>query len=101
MRSVVAAPIDAERPSRPKRRARGGVGNQAAASSTGSPRSLTPMLRWLTRIGIALGAIVVILVLATVTMYAVAEHRVNKQHAITPRSVAVPTDSASIARGQH
>jgi mono/diheme cytochrome c family protein len=59
------------------------------------------MSRWLTRIGVALGALVVLLLVAAVAVYAASERRVRKQYAITPNALAIPTDSTSIARGRH
>jgi mono/diheme cytochrome c family protein len=59
------------------------------------------MSRWLTRLGIALGALVVLLIVAVLATYAASELRVRKRYAITPSALVVPTDSASIARGRH
>ncbi|MEO8560949.1 MAG: c-type cytochrome [bacterium] len=59
------------------------------------------LVRWLTRLGFALGAVVVILLVAAFAVYAASERRIHRQYAITPRPIVLPTDSASIARGGH
>jgi mono/diheme cytochrome c family protein len=57
--------------------------------------------RWLARLGIALGVVVVVLIVATVAVYALAERRMHRKFAITPKALVLPTDSASLRRGAH
>jgi mono/diheme cytochrome c family protein len=59
------------------------------------------LARWLTRLGIAFGVFVAVLVVAAIVVYAMSEQRINKKYAITPRPLVLPTDSASLARGAH
>jgi mono/diheme cytochrome c family protein len=59
------------------------------------------LARWLARLGIALGVVFVMLVIATVVVYAMSERRLNKTYAIAPKPLVLPTDSVSIARGAH
>lgn len=53
------------------------------------------------RAGIALGALLGLVVLLAVCVYALSEMRVNTKIAVAAESVAIPADSASIARGMH
>jgi mono/diheme cytochrome c family protein len=57
--------------------------------------------RWLARLWIALGAVVVVLIIAAIAVYALSERRMHTQYAITPKALALPSDSASLARGAH
>lgn len=57
--------------------------------------------RWLARFGLALGAVVVLLIVAVVVVYALSEQRMHRTFAITPKPLALPTDSASLAHGAH
>jgi mono/diheme cytochrome c family protein len=57
--------------------------------------------RWLARLGIALGAAVVVLIIAALAVYAISERRMHRTYAITPKPLILPTDSASLARGAH
>lgn len=54
--------------------------------------------RWLFRIIVGLAGIIV---LAVAAIYLISGARLGKHWDITPESVAIPTDSASIARGAH
>lgn len=54
--------------------------------------------RWLR---ITLGAVVGLLLLATGIIYAASESKLNKKYVVTPATIPVPTDSASVARGEH
>jgi len=56
------------------------------------------ILKW---IGIALGSLVALLVVAAVVLYILGSARVNKTFDIQPEAIPIPTDEASIARGQH
>lgn len=56
------------------------------------------ILKW---IGYIVGTLVVLIVVAVGTVYAVTSSRMGKTYSKTVPSVAVPTDSASIARGKH
>jgi mono/diheme cytochrome c family protein len=53
------------------------------------------------RVGIGFGALVVLLVLLAATVYAASELRVNKKVSVAAESLAIPSDTAAIARGQH
>ncbi|MBI3242629.1 MAG: c-type cytochrome [Chloroflexi bacterium] len=56
------------------------------------------ILKW---IGIVVGALVGLIVLALAGLYLSAEFRFNKTYDITPEPVTVPTDAASLAIGKH
>lgn len=56
------------------------------------------VLKWL---GYLVGGVVVLALVAVGTLYAVTASRMNKSYSSTVPAVPVPTDSASIARGQH
>ena len=51
-------------------------------------------------IGIVVGGLVVLLVIVLAGMYISTEMRLNKTYAIQPEALAIPTDAASIERGQ-
>ena len=55
-------------------------------------------LRW---IGYIAGALVVLLVLFAATVYAVSSARLSRTYEVAPEQVAIPADSATIARGEH
>jgi mono/diheme cytochrome c family protein len=59
------------------------------------------MRRILTWIGYGLAGLVVFVVLASAAIYALSERRGHKQYAIAPKTLVIPTDSVSIARGGH
>ena len=59
------------------------------------------MKTWLKWTGYAAAGIAGILVLSAAGVYGVSESRYRKQYDITPPALAIPTDSASIARGAH
>jgi mono/diheme cytochrome c family protein len=56
------------------------------------------VLKW---VGYIVGGLVVVLLLAVGTVYAVTSSRMGKTYATNTPTIAIPTDSASIARGQH
>jgi mono/diheme cytochrome c family protein len=59
------------------------------------------ILRW---IGIVLGSLVGLLVLACVVLYVIGTFKWNKMHGqydVPVETIAIPTDEASIARGEH
>lgn len=56
------------------------------------------ILKW---IGIVLGVLLGLVVLAAVILYAVGTSKLNKTLRIQPEAVEVPSDSASIERGRH
>ena len=56
------------------------------------------VLKW---IGIVLGILVGLLVLAAVVMYIIGSARLDKTYDIQVQTIAVPTDEAAIARGRH
>jgi mono/diheme cytochrome c family protein len=56
------------------------------------------VLKW---IGIVLGAIVGLLVLAVIAVLVISGARINKRYDVAVESVAIPTDEASIARGEY
>jgi len=57
--------------------------------------------RWLTRLGIALGVVVVLLIVAAIAVFGLSERQLHKTYDIAPKRLAIPTDSASIERGAH
>jgi mono/diheme cytochrome c family protein len=59
------------------------------------------MSRWIKRIGYALGALVVLVLLAVGTIYGVSEYRFRKTYSVAAEEVAVSNDSGVIARGEH
>jgi mono/diheme cytochrome c family protein len=58
---------------------------------------MLPILRWTTRL---VGGAVAVLALALGVLYAVTEVRVRRRFDVPAHRIAVPTDSASIARGE-
>jgi cytochrome c553 len=56
------------------------------------------VLKW---IGIVLGGLVSLLVIAVVVLYALGSARLNKTHDIQAEAIAIPTDDAALARGEH
>ncbi len=56
------------------------------------------ILKW---IGIVVGALVGLIVLALAGLYLSAESRFNKTYDITPEPVTIPADAASLAVGKH
>jgi cytochrome c553 len=59
------------------------------------------MPRPLKIIGIVVGAVVGVLVLAIAVLYFVGSHQINRQHVVPDIAIAVLPDSAHIARGSH
>lgn len=55
-------------------------------------------LKW---IGIVLGALLGLLVLALVVLYFVGSARLNKRYDIQVENIAIPSDEAAISRGEH
>ena len=55
------------------------------------------MLRWVRRIA---GGLLLLLVIAVCAVYVQSNRIINKRHPFQPHTVAVPTDSASIAHGE-
>jgi cytochrome c553 len=56
------------------------------------------VLKW---IGIVLGSLVALLVVAAAVLYILGSARLNKTYDIQPEAIAVPTNEAAIARGKH
>jgi mono/diheme cytochrome c family protein len=56
------------------------------------------VLKWL---GIVLGVVAGLLVAAVIALYALSEARLGRTYDVPPVAVTVPTDAASIARGEH
>jgi cytochrome c553 len=56
------------------------------------------VLKWL---GYIIGGLVVVLILAVGTIYAITSSRMSKSYSTSVPGLTIPTDSASIARGQH
>jgi len=57
--------------------------------------------RWLTRLGIALGVLVVLLIVAAIAVYGLSERHLSKTYDIKPKPLAIASDSASLDRGAH
>lgn len=56
------------------------------------------VLKW---IGIGVASLIVLLVIAAASVYAIGGSKAKKTYDVTAQPVTVPTDSASIARGRH
>jgi cytochrome c553 len=56
------------------------------------------VLKW---IGIVLGGLMALLLVVAVVLYILGSTRINKTYHIQPEAIAIPTDAATIARGQH
>jgi mono/diheme cytochrome c family protein len=56
------------------------------------------VLRW---IGIVLGGMIGLVLIAAVALYVVGGGRIDKTYAIPAETIAIPTDQASIERGRH
>jgi mono/diheme cytochrome c family protein len=59
------------------------------------------MSRVLKGLGMMLGVLVGLVVVPLGVVYAVTEMRANKRYTVTPVTLTIPTDAASIARGKH
>lgn len=55
------------------------------------------ILKWL---GIALGGVLVLILLAFIVSYVAVRRVLDKEHDVPSHSIAVPTDSALIAEGE-
>jgi len=53
------------------------------------------------RIGIVLGSLVGLILVAALVMFLMGNARLNKTYDFPPTNLTIPTDAASIARGQH
>jgi mono/diheme cytochrome c family protein len=56
------------------------------------------ILAWL---GYGLAGAVTLLLIAAIAVYSLSERRGRKQYAIAPKTLVIPSDSASLARGAH
>jgi len=59
------------------------------------------MNKWLKRAGIGFGGLIALLLVVAGTVYAITERRLTKSYAVEPKPVAIASDSATIARGEH
>lgn len=59
------------------------------------------MIRWLKRIGIGVLALILLVVVSIGMAYAVVGRRLAKRYPTEVAGVAIPTDSASLAKGEH
>lgn len=59
------------------------------------------MSRWIKRTGYVLGAIVALVLVAVGAVYLLSEMRFRRQYSVPAEQVAVSTDSAVLARGEH
>ena len=59
------------------------------------------MRRFLRRAGIGLGVLLGLLVLSGTVLYAIGSRRVDRTYAVETARLALPTDSAGLARGAH
>lgn len=59
------------------------------------------MNKWVRRAGIGVGAIVALVLLLAVGVYGLSSLKINRRYAVTPPALAIPFDSATIARGRH
>ena len=58
-------------------------------------------MKWLKRIGIVIAALLILACVAVGTIYAVTVNTWNRRYDVQGKSLTIPTDPASIARGQH
>ncbi|MGE5733119.1 MAG: c-type cytochrome [Gemmatimonas sp.] len=58
-------------------------------------------MRWLKRIGYAVGALVALVIVAVAAVYAISELRFRKTYSVPDEHIAVSDDSATLARGAH
>lgn len=58
-------------------------------------------MRWLKRIGYAVGALVALVIVAVGTVYAMSELRFRRTYSVPDEHIAVSNDSATLARGAH
>jgi cytochrome c553 len=56
------------------------------------------LLKWT---GIVLGSLVALLLVTAVVLFVIGSKRLNRTYDIQPEAIAIPTDEAAIARGQH
>ena len=56
------------------------------------------IIKW---IGIVLGGIIGLVVVAVVAVYVITEIRLNKSYTIEPEAITIPTDEAAIEHGKH
>jgi mono/diheme cytochrome c family protein len=59
------------------------------------------MKKWLGWLGLVVTGVIGLILVASAAVYGFSEARYRKHYAVTPASLAIPTDSASIARGDH
>jgi mono/diheme cytochrome c family protein len=59
------------------------------------------MSKWLRRAGIALGVLVAVALVAVGAAYAVSGRNMARSYQVATRDLAVPADSAAVARGRH
>jgi mono/diheme cytochrome c family protein len=59
------------------------------------------MKRWMKWVGYGVGGILVVLVISAAGVYGASEMRYRKTYTLSENAVAVPTDSAARARGEH
>jgi cytochrome c553 len=59
------------------------------------------MKRWLKWLGYGAAGVAGVLVLSAAGVYGVSEARLRKQYTLPSTALAIPTDSAALARGQH
>lgn len=58
-------------------------------------------MRWLKRVGYALGGLVALVVIAVAAVYALSEMRFRRTYTVPAEQIAVSDDSATLARGAH
>ena len=56
------------------------------------------VLKW---VGIVLGALIGLIVLAVIVLYAMGSQRLSRRYDVAAENIAIPTDAASIERGKH
>jgi mono/diheme cytochrome c family protein len=56
------------------------------------------ILKW---IGIVLGSLIGLVLVAAAVLYFKGNAMVNRTHSITPETISIPTDAASVERGKH
>ena len=56
------------------------------------------ILKWT---GIGLGSLLALVLIAAAVLYAIGSSKFNKSHQINVETIAIPTDSTAVARGEH
>lgn len=67
----------------------------------GTTSSTAPARRWLRRLGIFIGVLLGLLAVAAIGVFAMSSQRLQRRFEVPDTALTIPTDQASIARGDH